>query len=265
MLVAVAGIWVFVTSEAFLHRKYEVTRVDVAIPSDAAAVAEGRRLASIRGCFGCHGPTLQGEVFYDDFLWGRSIAPNLTDVAERYSSAELASAIREGVRANGESLQDMPSPMFFNLSDADLGSIIGFLRSANRVSGPAYHYRPGLAARWEMAKGQWVSIASEVRTLGPRMPEPSPDDSLARGEYLARTACSECHGNGLSGGATAPDLRIVIAYSFDDFGRLMREGIATGERELPMMSPVARNRFSHFTEAELRTLHRFLMSRVEGG
>src|SRR6185312_9499640 len=46
----------YVLSERAMRRVYEVPRVALSIPTDAASVAEGRRLAVIRGCFGgCHG------------------------------------------------------------------------------------------------------------------------------------------------------------------------------------------------------------------
>ena len=38
----------------------------------------------------------------------------------------------------------------------------------------------------------------------------------------------------------------------------MRTGKALGDRELPMMSPVARGRFAHFTDGELNDLQVFL-------
>jgi hypothetical protein len=40
----------------------------------------------------------------------------------------------------------------------------------------------------------------------------------------------------------------------------MRTGNALGKRELPLMSEVARNRFSHFTDEELRDLYTYLIA-----
>lgn len=48
--------------------------------------------------------------------------------------------------------------------------------------------------------------------------------------------------------ADDPDLLIMAAYDEAAFRRLMREGIAIGNRELQIMSPVARGRFVHFTD-----------------
>jgi mono/diheme cytochrome c family protein len=263
-LMLAAGGYVYVASERVIHRKYVVPLTEVAVPSDSAAVAEGRRLAAIRGCFGCHGKALQGEVFRDDAS-GRAVAPNLTRVAHEYSTAEVARAIRYGIRANGEGLQIMPSPMYYHLSDTDLGRIIGFLRTAPRVEGLAYEFRPSPRGRWQMVTGEWYPLADDILRMGPRMRAPEPADTLAHGEYLARTACTECHGPDLEGDIRgSPDLVVAAAYSFDDFNRLLRTGVAVGNRELWMMSDVSRSRFSHFTDAEVRSLHSFLRARAAG-
>lgn len=93
---------------------------------------------------------------------------------------------------------------------------------------------------------------------------PESDDSTAWGAYLARTSCTECHGHDLGGGDKAPDLRIAAGYSFEAFTGLMRQGTALGNRELPLMSQVARRRFHYFTDQELRGLYAYLIARAKG-
>ena len=255
--------YVYVASERVLHREYEAALPEIDVPNDSASIAEGGRLIAIRGCRGCHGDELQGRVFQDNFE-ARIVAPNLTRVAAESSAGELARAVRQGVRANGEGLWQMPSPMYYHLTDGDIGRIIAFLRAAPMVEeGFDYQFRPGPLVRWGMMTGHWWAIPDDVRALGPRMPEPDPADTLVYGEYLARTSCTECHGGELEGGGSAPDLAIALAYSFDDFTRLMRTGAALGERELPRMSGIARRRFSVFTNAELRVLYAFLQERAK--
>lgn len=48
-LMVVAGGYIYVASERIIHRKYALPLTEVAVPSDSATVAEGRRLAAIRG------------------------------------------------------------------------------------------------------------------------------------------------------------------------------------------------------------------------
>lgn len=241
-LAFVAAAYVYVASERVIHRQYEAPLEPVAVPSDPASIAEGRRLATIRGCYGgCHGKGIEGEVWVDDVREGRAVAPNLTALAHDYSPAELARVIRYGVRPNGEGVQIMPSPMFYHLSDADLGRIIAFLRSVPRMDGHPYEFRPGPYTRWMIAKGEWLPWPEDIAVMGPRMPTPSAADTLRFGEYLARTVCTECHGNELEGGDGTPDLVIGAAYCPADFARLMRTGVALGSREVGLMSEVARS------------------------
>jgi hypothetical protein len=91
------------------------------------------------------------------------------------------------------------------------------------------------------------------------------DSSLARGEYLAMTTCIECHGLTLHADSpfddeAAPSLVIIAGYDETSFSHLMRTGKAIGERELPMMSGVARGRFVHFTDEEVHEVYGFLRS-----
>lgn len=121
-LAALAWSALYVGSELRLRQRYEQPLYPLTLPTDAAAIAEGKRLARIRGCFdGCHGRDISGGVFWDEPWQARLVAPDLTRVAQSHSDAELERVIRHGIRQSGISTQGMPSPMFYHLSDADLG------------------------------------------------------------------------------------------------------------------------------------------------
>lgn len=98
----------------------------------------------------------------------------------------------------------------------------------------------------------------------PLLVEAGDDPALARGEYLAMTACNECHGLDLRGSnvepdIAPPDLAIVGAYTWDEFNRLMDEGVPRdGRASLGLMTTVARDRFAHFTPEERSDLYAFL-------
>jgi len=76
------------------------------------------------------------------------------------------------------------------------------------------------------------------------------------------TVCTECHGSNLEGdpGLRVPPLAIAASYSWPEFETLMRTGKARGDRELTLMSEVARGRFRHFTPEELQSLYAYLQS-----
>lgn len=257
-LVIGGATYVYVASERTIHRQYEAPLADLAVPTDSASIAEGERLATIRGCPGCHGDWLEGEAHADNVLDGHTVAPNLTTTVRALSTAEFARAVRHGVRANGEGLQEMPSPMFYHLTDADLGKILAYVRSLPPVEGHPYRFDPGPRVRWAIATGEWLPWPEDIQRMGPRMGPPASGDILHLGEYLARTVCSECHGLDLMGQDETPPLAVGGAYPDTAFVRLMRTGTPLSGRDLRLMDEVARSRFRYFTDAEIGALHAFL-------
>lgn len=163
------------------------------------AVERGRYLVeSIGGCGNCHtpkGPTGQdlpgrhlagGQVFEEPNLF-RAVAPNITPDAEtgigRWTDAELARAIREGIRPDGRVLgPPMPFEFYRGISDADLAAMIAYLRTVPALSNraEASRYAFPLPPAW----GPPVTTVAAPA-----------DNPVARGEYLAGPLghCMECH------------------------------------------------------------------------
>jgi mono/diheme cytochrome c family protein len=270
-IVVVAYGVIYFLSQRTLRRAYGEPLVSLTIPADTASVAEGKRLAQLRGCSGgCHGHEIEGATLVDDALLAHIVAPNLTEAVRRYSDADLARIIRRGVRPDSHTVVVMPAEMFSVLTDADLAKIIAYLRSVPRMPGLLPDVRLGPLARLGVVLKQYepaVALVHRADSLTPTYPNPG--DSTAPGAYLARTSCTECHGVGLTGAhvgdQTSPDLKIVAGYSSDAFTRLMRTGKGLGDRELGMMSEAARGRFSHFTDAEIAALRTYLLARARGG
>lgn len=232
----------------------------------ADAVAQGKRLADVLGCVGCHGADLTGKDWSDPAL-GRLWTANLTRSVPLYSDAQLSAVIRGGARPDRE-LWDMPSHLFTHLSSQDMGALIAFLRS--RPAAGAVHPPPTFEEplRKKMADGTYSSSRAQVKKEGSLWPpDVGPGHELAR--YVVRATCAECHGLDLRGGKpdfggqVRPDLRIAAAYDLAAFKRLMRTGVAAGNRDLKLMSEVARSRYAHLTEAELDSLHRYLQRVAE--
>ncbi len=113
VVLVIAAAVLYVWSERIIGRRYSVPTTAIPIPTDAASVAEGRRLATVYGCMnGCHGKQGQGVVFFDQPVIARLVAPNLTTVVRRYSDAELVGILRNGLRPDGTSVFVMPSECF---------------------------------------------------------------------------------------------------------------------------------------------------------
>ena len=260
-LAIVAGAIVYGISERMLRRTYPVPVVALTIPSDAESIQEGRRLATIRGCFGdCHGKYAEGRILFDEPKIARIVAPNLTAAVHQYSDAQLAVIVRNGIRPDGRSVMVMPAEAFAGMSDADLGRTIAFLRSLPQIPGPGPTVAVGPLGRVGLATGKFKTVAQLVAETVPPPAASSPDAEFGR--YLARTICAACHGTSLRGAAnpdfTSPDLRVVASYPPEAFTRLLRTGVALGERQLGVMSAQARNNLSFLTDSEMAALYQYL-------
>jgi cytochrome c553 len=262
-LALIAFVTVYVLSERALRRTYSVASTAISIPSDSASVAEGMRLATVRGCFGgCHGPRAEGQMMLDDPKLARLVAPNLTAAFHKYSDEQLVAAIRHGVRPGGRGMVVMPSEAFVGLSDRDLGSIIAFLKTLPEVPGNEPSLTLGPIGRIGLAVGKFKMAPQLIAETVPA-PEAAGDQAVV-GRYLATTTCPQCHAADLRGtsnpGFASPSLQVVAAYTPEAFAHLMHTGIALGGRDLPMMGPWARDHLSHFTDAEIDALYSYLHS-----
>lgn len=233
-----------------------------------AQLAHGERMARVLGCMGCHGDGLTGEQWIDLPEIAILYTSNLTRALPGYSDAQLEHALREGTRPDGSDLWEMPSHLFTQLSDADMGALIAWLRTVP----PAGEAHPrmvlGPAGRQLIETGEVKPAAQHVREERDREP-PALDGSHGWARYMVRATCAECHGMDLEGepspepGASVrPDLIIAGAYSRDAFRQLLRTGAATGGRQLALMAEVARGRYAHLTDREIDAIHAYLVARA---
>lgn len=274
MVLVMLGVTViYARSESILRRSYEVEGIGVTLPTDAASIAEGQRLARTRGCYGgCHGTGYGGEVFMDEpfpmnLLLGRVVTPALTSLAADRTDSELERSIRHGLDPAGRSVLIMPSEAFAHMSDEDLGKILASIRSEAPSGGLEAERRMGPMARFFILRGLFRVPATIIdHDAAPPARTPTEPDEL--GEYLAVSVCAECHGLDL-GGAPAfgpapaiPPLAVVTGYTRPQFERLMREGVPASGVNLDLMKEVAVARFSHFNQSEVDGLFAYLGARA---
>src|SRR5262245_54678616 len=77
-LIALGVLGAYVVTRRAMNRTWEVNPAPVAIPTDPAAAAEGKRLFMARGCAECHGVDLGGKAAINDPGLGFIYGPNLT-------------------------------------------------------------------------------------------------------------------------------------------------------------------------------------------
>lgn len=262
LLAVCAGTYVWIASSRALQRSYDEPLASFVAPNDPAAVAEGHRQAIILGCTGCHGANLQGHELIDDAKIGRIRAPNLTTLLDTYSDAELERLLRRGVKRDGVGLWIMPN--FSHLTDEDLGALIAYLRTVPERPG-----EPG-----EIALGPMLRVAVTLGQVGPSVHqgprEPTTldrSDAIAFGRYMIKSGCTDCHGANLQGSewVHSPSLMVSAGYGDEDFTRLMRTGIAVGNRELGKMTQMGRERFPSLTDEEIHAIRTYLREFVRRG
>ena len=262
-----AVVYVFIASERVAARTYDVPLSSFEAPSDPEAVRKGERLATIVGCNDCHGARLEGAVMHDEPYLARIAAPNLTRIVPQYTDAELERLLRHGVKRDGTSAWVMPSAMFTHLSDEDVAAIIAYVRSqplrdGGVTDGVTMRALARLGVATEKFKPEAALIdGTEQRTA------PDHSDPLSLGRYLVLNACTECHGQQLQGTefAHAPSLLVAAAYSEADLAKLLRTGVALGDRQLGLMSRISPARFANLTDEEIHGIRTYLSAFVQQG
>ena len=202
---------------------YEVELADIAIPSDAASLAEGERLFISRGCGGgdCHTADGGGHVMMSDGPFGTISASNLTLVAADFTGRDWDRAVRHGMRADGRSLVFMPAGDFVDMPDRELGLIAAYVRSLPRVERALPATDVGMLARViDLSDGFELFPASAIDHAAVSRPDAEPGRTAEHGAYLARL-CTGCHGAGFAGGpipGAPPELGTPRNITFDESG-----------------------------------------------
>jgi cytochrome c553 len=157
----------------------------------------------------------------------------------------------------------MPSEAFAALSDRETADLIAYLRTFPAKDGVERPIHVGPLGRVGLLMGQikpQPTVIAAKRDLEPV----DLGAEYAQGRSIAR-ACVECHGRDLKGDAfvRSPDLAIAGAYELADFERLLRTGIAAGDRKVGLMTESAPVRFNALSHDEIAALHAYLKARAE--
>ena len=175
-----------------------VFSVAAAQAQPAGSVERGKYLMEgVVACGNCHfqrGP--KGEPLFDKGLSGgmvfdeapfRAVAPNITPDPEtgigKWTDAQLAKAIREGIRPDKSVIgPPMPIEFYRKLSDDDLAAIIAYLRAQPPVKNAVEKSKFNIP----LPPNYGPPIAS--------VKAPKPTDKVRYGKYLADIGhCMDCH------------------------------------------------------------------------
>jgi len=270
-VVAMAG--VFLISGSRLNKTYDVAVQPITIPTDAAGIAEGGRLITIRGCNGCHTPDLGGTVMIDDPALGTFSSANLTSGAgsatAQYTVEDWDRAIRHGVKPNGKGVMIMPSNEFSVLSDEQLGQMIAYLQTVPPVDREHPQPKVGLLGRVLFITGQLPLLAANGIDQAATHPASIPPTaSVEYGAYMAST-CQGCHYPNMAGGPSQEPGGMAAAnltpagalanWTLDDFKTVLRTGVTPDGVEIdPEAMPWPA--FQHMNDVEIEAIWLYLNS-----
>ncbi|MBK8903596.1 MAG: c-type cytochrome [Anaerolineaceae bacterium] len=277
-LVIIAGIAALVLyslGRSRLNRTHEITAAAISVDDNAETVERGKHLVeAVVACGECHGEGLHGRAFFDEPAIGTVVSANLTGgeggLAGAYRDEDWIRAIRHGVDPSGKPLLVMPAQHFQNMSAADLGAVIAYLKTVPPVDNvpPATKLTP--LTYILIALGQFDNnIPADTINHSAPLPEAPPEGATqAYGEYLVSIAtCRECHGKELTSGQAGPGQPIgpnltpsgnLGSWSQADFFRLIRTGQTPTGRQINDFMPW--HYYRQMTDVELEAIWLYLQS-----
>jgi mono/diheme cytochrome c family protein len=181
----------------------------VALPSLAAdaqfppdLIEQGRYLAVAGDCSACHtAPSSKGEFAGGlpidtpiGAVYSSNITPSPTYGIGRYTEAEFARAVREGIRADGAHLYPaMPYTAYTLMSDADVHALYAYFMQGVK---PVEQESPRTSLPFPFDIRLSMAVWNGLFLADHRFePDPLHDDEWNRGAYLATALehCSTCH------------------------------------------------------------------------
>jgi mono/diheme cytochrome c family protein len=262
--------------ERKMQRIVDIPVVPVAFRTDAAARTLGKYLFETRGCAQCHGAGGAGKVVIDAPNGLYVKAPDITTgpggVVAGYSEADWVRAIRHGVNRAGHALLLMPSEDYAQMTDADLGALVAYVRALPPLAGAAASVRFPWLVKALYGVGEIRDAAQKIdhrRAPAPPVPVAA---TVEHGAYVA-AMCAGCHGPRFAGGripgsppewpaaanlTTAPGSAMQRYATPAEFAAMMRSGKRPDGSAVSAVMPFAS--LGAFDDTDLAALYAFFRS-----
>lgn len=270
LLLVVGGAWATWEVHAYdtsMAKVYDVPLPSIVVSNDPASIERGKHLAeSLGGCLSCHGNDLAHAKKEEMGPLGVMQPPNITSGRNgrlgAYSDAELARLLMHGIKNDGRSVTFMPCQDMGWFPPEDVAAVIAFVRSMPPVDTEPNVLQLGFLAKvLDRVDTLPVDVARRIdHTHRETAPPPAPTAEYGR---FVGQLCRGCHGDHLAGGPIpgappeipvplnlTPDATGLKDWSYDDFVKLMRQGIRKNGKKLDPFMPLEPMRAMNDTELQ---------------
>lgn len=267
------------TALALGHRKMQRT-VELppiaapAWPAEARNVERGRYLYASRGCGDCHGADGGGRVFIDDAAAGLKVrGANLTALTT-YGDTDWVRLLRHGVKPDGRAALIMPVEDYARMTEADLASIVAYVRSLPAAPGGPAELKLPVPMVAAYGVGAFRDASEKIDHHAAPAEPVAKAVSAEHGAYVAQM-CVGCHGAKLEGGripGTPPDWpaaarlapgegNVMARYeSPEAFITMLKSGKRPDGTPVRVMPFEA---LAQMDDTDARALHLFLQSQAQ--
>jgi len=243
---------------------------EIQVEGTPEQIARGKHLAAAF-CVECHSttaafPMTGGFDLGQDIPinLGSFVSVNLTPAGplKDWSDGEIFRALRDGVDKDGNRLVIMGSTNVRNIADEDMLALIAFLRSQEPAGENLSHApdRPNFLGLMMMGANM---LPNRPLITGPIV-APQKEATAEYGRFMISFLdCTSCHGDDLNGSTSpiappAPSLRLVKAWTQEEFITTLRTGIDPGGHEISTAMPWRST--GRLDDVELSALYQYLVS-----
>lgn len=275
VVIAVASVgFTWLLHSMKLSQSFMIEQTPLSISYESETIAEGKKLFEKNKCANCHGERLEGKVFIDSPLEGVFAGNNLTTgdggIGRDYTNDDMAKAIRHGVKQDGKPILYMPSDVYYNLDDFEVGALIAYIRSVPPVNNKVPNSYAGIYSIMQGVMGNLdiLLTAGKMDHKKERISNVKPEPTVAFGRKVANQ-CVMCHSANFSGGNRpgfpvqpsnlTPNKQDGLGdWTKEQFITAMTTGMRPDGRVLNQFMPWAQ--YANMSKIELEALWLFLQS-----
>lgn len=260
---------------------YDWPVYEIKADTSPRGIARGAYLVqSVMGCADCHAeegqegvlsglsyPIQQGPI--SGVFSGSNLTPDVETGLGGWTDSEIARAIREGLNRDNTELIIMPAKNYREMSDEDIASVVGYLRSLEPVRSEIMPFTMNAPAKTLWTFGLFGPRISQQPIL---THQDSPaSETREYGAYLVNLGgCRDCHGADLTGGevpmappGSPPGWDITSSGSLsewtkEEFILAMRSGTHPDGRLINPIMPW--QVYRGMTEGDLESIYQYLQS-----